>query len=153
MPLINREIDLALTCSKNYLVLSNARRDGFAASEINAANVSNVEPAVNVSTTSATFKLTDTKLYVSVLTLSKENDKKLLEQLKSGFKRAVKWNKYTSQITIHSQNNNLNYLIDSTFNTFYRLLVFSFVRNAEGDRRVYFSYYHVPNVEIKVLMF
>ena len=153
MPLINREIDLALTCSKNYLVLSNARRDDFAASEINAANVSNVEPAVNVSTTSATFKLTDTKLYVSVLTLSKENDKKLLEQVKSGFKRTVKWNKYTSQITIHSQNNNLNYLIDSTFNTFYRLLVFSFVRNAEGDRRDYFSYYHVTNVEIKVLMF
>ena len=153
MPLSNREIELALTWSKNYLVLSNARRDGFAASEINAANVSNVEPAVNVSTTSATFKLTDTKLYVSVLTLSKENYKKLLEQLKSGFKRAVKWNKYISQITIHSQNNNLNYLIDSTFNTFYRLLVFSFVRNAEGDRRDYFSYYHVPNVEIKVLMF
>ena len=96
MPLINREIDLALTCSKNYLVLSNARRDDFAASEINAANVSNVEPAVNVSTTSATFKLTDTKLYVSVLTLSKENDKNLLEQLKSRFKRTVKWNKYTS---------------------------------------------------------
>ena len=46
------------------------------------------------------FQIIDTKLYVSVVTLSKENDKKLLEQLKSGFKRTVKWNKYRSQMTI-----------------------------------------------------
>ena len=39
-----------------------------------------------------TFKITDTKLYVSVVTLSK--DAKLLEQLKSGFQRTIKWNKY-----------------------------------------------------------
>ena len=41
-----------------------------------------------------TFKITDTKLYVSFVTLSKENDAKLLEQLKSGFQRTIKWNKY-----------------------------------------------------------
>ena len=44
------------------------------------------------------FKITGTKLYVSVVTLSEKNDKKLLEQLKSGLKRTVKWNKYRSQI-------------------------------------------------------
>ena len=48
----------------------------------------------------AIFKITDTKLYVAVVTLSKENDIKLLEQLKSGFKRTIKWNKYRSQMTI-----------------------------------------------------
>ena len=42
----------------------------------------------------ATFQITDTKLYVPVVTLSKENDIKLLEQLKLGFKRTIKWNKY-----------------------------------------------------------
>ena len=42
----------------------------------------------------AIFQITDTKLYVPVVTLSKENDIKLLEQLKSGFKRTIKWNKY-----------------------------------------------------------
>ena len=42
----------------------------------------------------ATFKITDTKLYVLVVTLSKENNIKLVEQLKSGFKRTIKWNKY-----------------------------------------------------------
>ena len=61
------------------------------------------------------FTITDTKLYVPDVILSIENDKKLLEQLKSGFKRTVKWNKYRSQITIQSNNNNLNYLIDPTF--------------------------------------
>ena len=59
--------------------------------------------------------MTDTKLHVPVVTLSNENDIKLLEQLKSGFKRTIKWNKYRSQMTIQPQNNNLNYLIDPIF--------------------------------------
>ena len=51
MPLINCEIELALTWSKTCVVLSNERRDVIAATETNAENVSNVKPAVNVSTT------------------------------------------------------------------------------------------------------
>ena len=47
--------------------------------------------------------LADTKLYVSVVTLSKENDTKLLEQLKTGFKRTIKWNKCRSQMTVQPQ--------------------------------------------------
>ena len=63
--------------------------------------------------------------------MSKENDIKLLEQLKSGFKRTIKWNKYRSQMTIQSQNNNLNHLIDPTFaNNNNRLFVLSFQRMA-----------------------
>ena len=52
-------------------------------------------PAI-VARTRLEFKITDTKLYVPVVTLSKENDIKFLEQLKSGFKRTTKWNKYRS---------------------------------------------------------
>ena len=48
----------------------------------------------------ATFQITDTKLYVPLVTLSKENDTKHLEQLKTGFKRTIKWNKYRSKMTI-----------------------------------------------------
>ena len=44
--------------------------------------------------TNATFKITDTKLYVSVVTLSTKDDSNYLEQLKSGFKGTIKWNKY-----------------------------------------------------------
>ena len=57
--------------------------------------------------TCATFKITDTKLYVPVVTLSTENDNKLLEQLKTGFKRTIKWNKYRSEITNQTKNNSL----------------------------------------------
>ena len=114
MPLINCEIELILTWSKNCVILSNARRDAIAATELNAANISNVKAAVHASATSATFELIDTTFYVPVVTLSKENDKKLLEQLKPRFKKTVKWKKYRSQMTVHSKNNNLNYLIDPT---------------------------------------
>ena len=53
--------------------------------------------------TNATFKITDTKLYVLVVTLSTENDKTLLEQLKIGFKRTIKWNKYRSERLIRQK--------------------------------------------------
>ena len=96
----------------------------------------------------ATFQITDTKLYVPVVTLSKENDTKLLEQLKSGFKRTIKWNKYRSQMTIQPQNNNLNYLIDPTFTNVNRLFVLSFSRNNNTDSRYSYSNYYVPKVKI-----
>ena len=100
------------------------------------------------------FQTKGIKLYVPVVTLSKENDTKLLEQLKSGFKRTVKGNKYRSQMTVQSNNNNLNYLIDPAFTNVNRLFVLSFQRiagenNTTKDYRDSFSHYYVPNVEIK----
>ena len=95
------------------------------------------------------FIMTDTKLYVPVVTMSKENAIKLLEQLKSGFKRTIKWNKYRLQMTIQPQNNNLNYLIDPTFTNVNRLFVLSFERNIIGDNRDSFSDYYVAKVERK----
>ena len=76
--------------------------------------------------TSATSELIDTQLYVPVVFLSKENNKKLLDQLKSGFEITVAWNKYRSQMTVQSNNNKLNYLIDPTFTKVNRLFVLSF---------------------------
>ena len=65
--------------------------------------------------TNTTFQITDAKLYVTVVTLSTQNDKKLLKQLRIKFKRTIKWNKYKSEMTNETKNNNLNYLIDPTF--------------------------------------
>ena len=45
----------------------------------------------------ATFSITDTMLYVPVVTLSSEENAKLLEQLKSGFKITINWNKYVAK--------------------------------------------------------
>ena len=76
--------------------------------------------------------------------LSTENEEKLLEQLRTEFKRTIKWNKYRSKMTNQSKNNNLNYLIDPTFTKVNRLFVLSFEN--ENDRTS-FSKYYVPNVQ------
>ena len=81
-----------------------------------------------------------------MVTLSVENNNKLLEQLKSGFKRSIKWNKYISQMSNQNKNNNLNYLIDPTFSNVNRLFVLSFEN--DDDRTSYYKYY-LPKVEIK----
>ena len=94
----------------------------------------------------AKFEITDCKLYVPVVILSAENDNKLLEQLKSGFRRSIKWNKYMSQMSNQNKKNNLNYLIDIKFSNVNRLLVLSFEN--EDDRTSYYKYY-LPSVEIK----
>ena len=98
------------------------------------------------SPTDAKFEITDCKLYVPIVTLSAENDNKLLEQLKSGFRRSIKWNKYMSQMSNQNKNNNLNYLIHPTFSNVNRLFVVSLEN--EDDRTSYYKYY-VPSVEIK----
>ena len=79
IPLINCEITLILPWYKEYVLVGRAFRGPPAA----AANCVN-------SPTSAKFEITDCKLYVPVVTLSAENDNKLLEQLKSGFRRSIK---------------------------------------------------------------
>ena len=53
-----------------------------------------------------------------------QKTKKLSEQLKTGFKRTIKWNKYISQMTVQPQNNNLNYLIHPTFTNVNRFFFF-----------------------------
>ena len=85
-------------------------------------------------------------MYVPVVTLSAENDNKLLQQLKTGFKKTIKWNKYRSEISNQTKYNNLNYLIDPTFTNVNRLFVLSFENE---DDRTSFSKYYIPKVEIK----
>ena len=81
-----------------------------------------------------------------LVTLSAKDDNNFLEQLKSGFKRTIKWNKYRSEMTNQTKTNYLNYLIDPTFTKVNRLFVLSF-KNEED--RTSFSKYYVPKVEIK----
>ena len=78
------------------------------------------------SPTGATLNINDCKLYVPVVTLSKNDEIKLLTNLKSGFKRELKWNKYRSQMSTEAINNNLNILIDPTFTNVDRLFVLAY---------------------------
>ena len=86
IPLINCEVELKLTWFKNCVLIEKSTREANYAANPNVYKIDNPENAI--------LEITDTKLYVPVVTLSKEYDIKLLEQLKSGFKK--KWNKYRS---------------------------------------------------------
>ena len=97
------------------------------------------------SPTNARFKITDCKLYVSVVTLSAENDNKPLGQLKTRFKKAIKWNKYRSEMSNQTINNNLNYLIDPIFTNENRFFVLTFENE---DDRTSLSKYYASKVEI-----
>ena len=94
--MINCEIELVLTWSKSCAVADMILR---------TAGNNNDLPAI-VAPTGLEFQITDTKLYVPVVTLSTENDKIFLESLKPGFKRTKKWNKYRSRMTVKNNNNN-----------------------------------------------
>ena len=124
IPLINYEVSLTLTWSENCVITSKSAREADTDADPAVAGINNP--------TNAVFKIIDCKLYVSVVTLSAENNTKLLEQLKTGFKRTITWNKYRSEMSNHTKNNNLNYLIDPTFTNANRLSVLSFEN--EDDR-------------------
>ena len=83
---INFETKFILTWSKSCALVGMTVR---------VARNNNNPPAL-VAQPGLEFQITDTKLHVPVVTLSTENNKKLLERLKLGFKRTAKWNKYRS---------------------------------------------------------
>ena len=126
IPLINCEVSLTLSWSETCVITSMEKRILVAG-----------QPNRDDSPKSAAFKIKDCKLYVPVVTLSAENDNKLLEQLKTGFKITIKWNKYRSEISNQTKNNNLNYLIDPTFTNVNRLFVLTFEN--EDDRTFFFQ--------------
>ena len=120
MPLISYEINLILIWSEKCL-LSN-------------------------DTKATTFAITDEKFYVPVVTVSTQDNSKLLQKLKSDFKRIINSNKYQWKVTIQSPNPDLDYLIDPSFQGIKRAFVLSFENTTE--RTVPIKCY-LPTVEIK----
>ena len=96
--------------------------------------------------TGATLAINDCKLYIPAVTLSKDDEIKLLTNLKSGFKREIIWNKYRSQMTTEAVNNNLNILIDPTFTNVNILFVLAY--QTADDRQSFFQFY-LPKVMVK----
>ena len=133
IPLISCEVSLELKSGKNCVITSLEQRD------IGGGNRDHAP-------TGATLAINDCKLYVPAVTLSKDDETKLLTNLKSGFKRQIIWNKYRSQMTTEVINNNLNILIDPIFTNVNRLFVLAY-QNA--DDRQSFSQYYLPNVMVK----
>ena len=135
IPLISCEVTLELKWNKNCVITSLEERQVAAGPLV-----------VNGNTTGATLEITYCKLYVPVVTLSKDDEIKLLTNLKSGFKREILWNKYRSQMTTEAINNNLNILIDLTFTNVNRLFVLAY--RTANDRQS-FSQFYLPNVMVK----
>ena len=123
MPLINCEVELILNWTANCVIIYT--------------NVNNQVP---------TFTITEINLYVPVVTLSTQNNEKLLSQLKSGFKRKISWNKYLGKPELLAQNENLNHLIEPSFQGVNRLLALAFEND---EQRTSNKRYYIPNVEIK----
>ena len=98
------------------------------------------------STGAGTIAITDTRLYVPVVTLSIQENTNLLQQLKSGFKRVINWNKHLSKPELLAQNPNLNHLVEPSFQGINRFFVLAFENYLQ---RTSHSGYYLPNVEIK----
>ena len=135
MPLISCEVSLELKWNKNCVITSLERR-ALAA------------PAVgrDGAPTGATLAINNCKLYIPVVTLSKDDEIKLLTNSKLGFTRKIIWNKYRSQVSSEAIDNNLNLLIDPTFTNVNILFVLAY-QNA--DDRQSFSQFYLLRVMIK----
>ena len=123
MLLINCEINLILTWSSTCVLVST-----------------------NIAAQNATFTITDTKLYVPVVTLSTQENNKFLQQLKSGFITVINWNKYLSKPELLAQDPNLNHLVEPSFQGVNRLFVLAFEND---NNRTSDDQYYLPTVEMK----
>ena len=94
--------------------------------EINLIFTWSIDCVISSATRQTKFAITDTKLYVPMVTLSTEDNTKLLQQLKSGFKRIIHWNQFQSKVTILEPNPYLDYLIGPSFQGVDRLFVLPF---------------------------
>ena len=127
IPLTYCKVSLTVTSSEKCVITRKATREADPDADPPVA-------AINASA-GGTFAITECKLYVPVVTLSAENDNTIWEQLKTGFKRTIKWNKYRSEISNQTKNNNLNYLVDPAFANVNRLF-----------------FYHLRMKQIKILI-
>ena len=141
MPLINCNIELSLKWIENYVITT---------APIGAnANATGAD--------SATFEITDAKLYVPIIALSAEDDAKLSKLLNKGFKRSVYWNKYnvTDNIVVSinrtNEEKNLRELLDASYQGVKRLFVLAYDNRAGNDQVSIDSFkrYFLPRVKIE----
>ena len=144
LPLINCETELELKWTKNCVISEISRT--FRAVDPNANSVVH---QLETTTTSETFQINDDKLYAAVVRLSINDNIKVLENIKQGFKRKICCNKYRSEITTQPKNNNLDYVIDQTFRNNNRLFALSFKNGDDDPTRYSFDQCYMPLVEIK----
>ena len=123
MPLINCEVEVILNWSANCVLIYTDDENWV-----------------------PTFTITETNLYIPVVTLATQDNEKLVPQLKSGFKRKISWNKYLAKPELLARNQKLKYLIEPRFQGVNRLFVLTFENDEQTTSN---KRYYIPNVEIK----
>ena len=113
MALINCEVNLILTWSSTCVITN--------------------------STGAGRFTITHTKFYVPLVTLWSQDNAKLLQQLKAGFKRTINWKKYQSDPKTYAQNQYFNHLFDARFQGVSRLFVLSFENGKTHIQNIIFQ--------------
>ena len=103
--------------------------------------------STNIANQVPTFTITETNLYVPIVTLSTQGNEKLFPQLKK--KRRTSWNKYLAKPELLEENGNLNYLIEPSFQGANRLFLLAFEHDNDNDWRTSNKIYYIPNVEKK----
>ena len=127
IPLFNCEVNIILTWSSSCVITKSTGTGTFAI-------------------TDTKFTITDTKRYVPVVTLLTQDNAKLLQQLKPGFKRVINWNQHLSKPELLAKNPNLNHLVKPSFQGAHKLFVLAFENNTQ---RASHSGYYFPNIELK----
>ena len=127
MPLINCKIKLNLTWKKECVLSTDAGE--------------------------AVFIINDTKLYVPVVTLSKERNKDFIEQQNKGLQGSIYWNEYkTKEQTVDSDNNNANFVryisLDPSFQRVNRLFVMAYSTLANQTTRDNRRKYYLPRIDL-----
>ena len=124
--MINAEIELILKWSQNCVLTEKVTRETKARIPPQGGNAA--VPAVNAVNipSNLKFNITDCRFYVPVVTLQTEYQNQLYEELKTGITIDFKWSKCRTQIINQLTTNNLNYLIDPTFNDVSILFILAF---------------------------
>ena len=135
IPLIGCEVSLDLKWNKNCVITSLEQRQ-----------IAADPPVVNDAPTDATLAINNCKFYIPVVTLSNDDEIKLLTNLKSGFEREIIWNKYRTQMSTEAGNSNLNILIDPTFTNVNRLFVLAY---RTADDRQSLSQFYLARIMVK----
>ena len=125
MPLINCKFKLNLT-RKKECILSNQRG-------------------------SAVFIINYTKLYVPVVTLSKEGNKNFIEQQNKGFQRSIYWNEYkTKEISENGDDNDVKYIsLDPSCQVVNRFFIMTYSREADQPDRNSQQKFYLPRIDLK----
>ena len=139
MPLINCKIKLILTWKKECVLSTD--------DDVPAPNLDN----------NPVFIINDTKLYIPVVTLSKEDNKDFIEQQNKGFQRSIYWNEYKTKEKneIVDPNNNANnanivrYIsLDPSFQGVNRLFLMAYDGTANQPTRDGRRKYYLPRIDL-----